>query len=73
MIPSTPIEFIAVLIKALLVGVILGGMAHRIKKRSFYGWAAIGVAAGAIFPGLSLLALAVLAWLPKRDSNHERK
>lgn len=69
MIPSTPIEILAVVIKALLVGVILGGMAHRIKKRSFLGWAAIGAAAGAIFPGLSLLALAALAFLPRLEGD----
>lgn len=58
-------DLLPVLIKSIAVGIILGGVAYRWKQRSFFGWAAIGAAAAAIFPGLSLLALIVLAWLPK--------
>lgn len=52
------------LIKSAAVALILGGVAYRWKQRSFFGWAAIGAAAAAVFPGLSLIALLILAWLP---------
>jgi hypothetical protein len=54
-----------ILLKSAAVGLLLGAVASRIKQRSFAGWAAIGAAAAAIFPGLSLVALMVLALLPK--------
>jgi len=41
------------------------------KQRSFFGWAAIGAAAAAVFPGLSLVALMVLALLPKGERNKD--
>ena len=53
------------LLKSAAVGLILGAVAARIKQRSFLGWTAIGAAAAAVFPGLSLVALMVLALLPK--------
>ena len=53
------------LLKSAAVGLILGAVASRLKQRSFAGWTAIGAAAAAIFPGLSLVALMVLALLPK--------
>ena len=49
------------LLKSAAVGLILGAVANRMKQRSFFGWAAIGAVAAAIFPGLSLVALMVLA------------
>lgn len=55
------------LLKSAAVGLILGAVAHRMKQRSFLGWAAIGAAAAAVFPGLSLVALMVLALLPKGE------
>lgn len=55
------------LLKSAAVGLILGAVADRMKQRSFFGWAAIGAAAAAIFPGLSLVALMVLALLPKGE------
>ncbi|HJV76252.1 MAG TPA: hypothetical protein VJ654_18675 [Noviherbaspirillum sp.] len=58
-------ELLPIIIKSLAVALILGGVAYRWKQRSFLGWAAIGAAAAVIFPGLSLIALIVLAWLPK--------
>lgn len=61
-------EIFPIVIKSLAVGLILGGVAYRWKQRSFLGWGAIGAAAAAIFPGLSLIALIVLAWLPKGKS-----
>jgi NhaP-type Na+/H+ and K+/H+ antiporter len=57
--------FLAVLIKSMIVALILGTIARRWKQRSFIGWAAIGGASSMIFPGLSVIALAVLAWLPR--------
>jgi len=56
-----------ILLKSAAVGLILGALADRVKQRSFFGWAAIGAAAAAIFPGLSLVALMVLALLPKGE------
>lgn len=53
-------------VKSLVVGLLLGAVAHRLKGRSFIGWGAIGAAAAAIFPGMSLLALLALALLPSR-------
>ena len=53
------------LLKSAAVGLILGAVADRMKQRNFFGWAAIGAAAAAVFPGLSLVALMVLALLPK--------
>ena len=61
-------EILPVVIKALAVGLILGSVAYRWKQRSFLAWGAIGAAAAVIFPGLSLIALIVLAWLPKGKS-----
>lgn len=58
-------ELLPVLIKSIAVGLILGAVAYRWKQRSFFAWAAIGAAAAVVFPGLSLVALIVLAWLPK--------
>lgn len=58
-------EFFLVLLKSAAVGLLLGAVADRMKQRSFFGWAAIGAAAAAVFPGLSLVALMVLAFLPK--------
>jgi len=57
--------FFIILLKSAAIGLILGTLAQRLKRRSFFGWAAIGAAAAAIFPGLSLVALTVLALLPK--------
>lgn len=57
-------EILPLVIKSLAVGLILGAVAYRWKQRSFLGWTAIGAAAAAIFPGLSLLALIALALLP---------
>lgn len=54
-----------ILLKATAVGLILGAVASRMKQRSFFGWAAIGAVAAAIFPGLPLVALIVLALLPQ--------
>ncbi|HZW20147.1 hypothetical protein [Noviherbaspirillum sp.] len=56
-----------ILLKSAAVGLILGAVADRMKQRSFFGWAAIGAAAAAVFPGLSLVALMVLALLPKGE------
>jgi len=60
-----------ILLKSAAVGLILGAVADRMKQRSFFGWAAIGAAAAAVFPGLSLVALMVLALLPKRERKKE--
>jgi hypothetical protein len=57
-------ELLPLFLKAIAVGVLLGGVAYRLKQRSFFLWAGIGAAAAAIFPGLSLVALIVLAMLP---------
>lgn len=56
-----------ILLKSAAVGLLLGAVADRMKQRSFFGWAAIGAVAAAIFPGLSLVALMVLALLPKGE------
>ena len=64
-----PDEYLLVALKSLAVGLLLGAVrsvAYRMKGRSFIGWAVIGGAAAAIFPGLPLLALAALAILPKK-------
>lgn len=55
------------LLKSVAVGLLLGAVASRMKQRSFLGWAAIGAAAAAIFPGLPLVALMVLALLPRGE------
>ena len=60
-------DFYLILLKSAAVGLILGAVADRLKQRSFFGWAAIGAVAAAIFPGLSLVALMVLALLPKGE------
>lgn len=59
-------EILLIALKSTAVGLLLGAVAHRMKGRSFIGWAAIGAAAAAVFPGLSLLALMALAFLPTR-------
>lgn len=59
-------ELLLTALKSLAVGLLLGAVAYRMKGRSFVGWALIGGAAAAIFPGLSLLALAALAMLPTK-------
>ncbi|GIZ50507.1 hypothetical protein [Noviherbaspirillum aridicola] len=59
-------EILLTALKSLAVGLMLGAVAYRMKGRSFIGWAAIGGAAAAIFPGLSLLALMALALLPAK-------
>lgn len=63
----TPEELLPIALKSLAVGLLLGAVAHRLKGRSFLGWAVVGGAAAAIFPGLSLLALIALALLPKKS------
>jgi hypothetical protein len=50
---------------------ILGAVADRLKNRNFFGWALIGAVAAAAFPGLSLVALMVLAMLPKGQRKKE--
>ena len=62
-----------ILLKCTAVGLILGAVADRMKQRSFFGWAAIGASAAAIFPGLSLVALMVLALLPKGQRKEKNK
>lgn len=57
-----------ILLKSAAVGLILGAVADRLKHRSFFGWAAIGAGAAAL-PGLPLVALIVLALLPKGQRN----
>ena len=61
-----------IFLKSAAVGLILGAVADRMKQRSFFGWAAIGAAAAAIFPGLSLVALIVLALLPKGQDKENK-
>ncbi|HEY8607697.1 MAG TPA: hypothetical protein VIM12_11350 [Noviherbaspirillum sp.] len=61
-------EILLVLLKSAAVGLLLGAVAYRMKGRSFLGWTAIGAAAAAVFPGLSLVALFALAMLPRRGS-----
>lgn len=60
-------DFFLILLKSAAVGLLLGAVASRMKQRSFAGWAAIGAVAAAIFPGLPLVALMVLALLPKGE------
>ncbi|HYD62762.1 MAG TPA: hypothetical protein VEC35_20570 [Noviherbaspirillum sp.] len=62
-----------ILLKCTAVGLLLGAVANRMKQRSFLGWAAIGASAAAIFPGLSLVALMVLALLPKGQRKEKEK
>lgn len=57
-------ELIPLFLKSVAVGLLLGGVAYKMKQRSFFLWAGIGAVAAAIFPGLSLVALMVLAFLP---------
>ena len=60
-------DLFLLLLKSAAVGLLLGAVANRMKQRSFFGWAAIGAVAAAIFPGLSLVPLMVLALLPKGE------
>lgn len=62
-----------ILLKSAAVGLILGAVADRMKQRSFLGWAAIGAGAAAVFPGLSLVALMILALLPKGQRKENDK
>ncbi|GAB3546869.1 hypothetical protein GCM10027343_25350 [Noviherbaspirillum agri] len=57
-------ELVPIILKSVAVGLLLGGVAYKMKQRSFFLWAGIGAVAAAIFPGLSLVALMVLAFLP---------
>lgn len=66
-------ELLLIVLKSAAVGCLLGAIAHKMKHRSFLLWAAIGAAASAIFPGLSLLALIVLGFLPARRNNGQEK
>jgi len=65
-------ELIPIFLKSVAVGLLLGGVAYKMKQRSFFLWAGIGAIAAAIFPGLSLVALIVLAFLPN-VSNSQKK
>ncbi|MGH8808439.1 MAG: putative Na+/H+ antiporter [Noviherbaspirillum sp.] len=60
------VDALARLAPAFAIGLLLGAVANRWKQRNLLGWAAIG-AATSLFPGLPLLALLALAWLPKRE------